>query len=626
MKPGSRRRLLAALAFAFAVAGTPHAPGAAETAPPPSVVMTDPEAALQESEVLKTLRQALEQAIASRKGFGLYKQLKPEVIPIREAALLALRQNLSIQQQGLAREIAEEAVVEADAVFDPVFSVSLSGSRTRTQTRVEEAYRFKGGTVADGGNLVVNFSEGPIQQLIYDGARTEGFFRDVVTANEASKTGSKKTATLDLILEQQLPWGQSFSVDLTIHREPKFFTNNAGSEELETHGNYDRPWISTLTSSISTPAPFTKGFGPDSPNAIADEISRISLQVARRTLQVVINDILTEVDSAYWDLVSAAQVLYVSIQTQAVVEDLLTRTRRLYRAQSIIRSDKSQVESLAASVRGDVEQAFLDYVSASNALWRLLGGKDPVLLMPAGYAALFSRTSYVPEDPGLIFGNPEYLDAVLDVRSADANLRGAENQALPDIYLSATATLAQSNAVFGYDDVGKSLENVANPDSITLAFSASFIRALGNRAAEATADSASHFATQRRLELRKVRRELENEFEDALISLKSARESVGITQRNLELARSVYERSLRLQKNREVTEYQISENVRTLLSRKRSFISALVSAKKAEATALAAAGLLAEHYGERTAQTVADVVRLRALAGTGELKHFGGSK
>jgi outer membrane protein TolC len=125
---------------------------------------------------------------------------------------------------------------------------------------------------------------------------------------------------------------------------------------------------------------------------------------------------------------------------------------------------------------------------------------------------------------------------------------------------------------------------------------------------------------------RSVKNRLVTAFEQARINLNSARQRIEITRRNRDLAGKVYERALRFQRSRKVTEFEIIERLRSLLSAKNDHIEALIAAKKAESTLLASVGLLSERYAQRISQTPVDRHRLKALAAGGLLKYFGVAK
>lgn len=631
---GSRRSVVAFSTLAVVLvlgAGAGARPTLAqESAPPvdsldpisPALVTVDSASLAEERPTLDTILAAIQRARDEKRGHGLFEALGPQALSLRGAVLMALRRNLDIRRTDLTRKVAEEAVLEAAAVFDPLFAVTGAGTRIRTKDRKDFAERHKTGTEVINGLNQVELHSGPIDALIYNAPRPVGYYRDEVEASTSSGSGPEKVVTMDLDVVQVLPWGQSMALNLEVKHEAKFAANNSGAAERESFYNYKRPWVTSFTSTFATPLPFTRDFGPLNSSNVAEGLSEMATINARRALQAMIETVLYRVDVAYWDLVGRAERYRAAVEVRATGSELAERTNRMAAVGLVTRSDQAQVESLMESMRGAEEQAFLDYIQASNALWRLLGLDEPALLIPTGYLALIDTRPHLPDDSGIVLGNPSHLAAMVSVRMATLTLEGAENQALPVLSVSASANAQQTNSVFGYDEVWQSLAEVGNPDTLSLSFSATFQRALGNRQALAAIESARHSLTVQDLQQRKIVRELIREFEDAHIALESALARVEITRNNRDLARSVYDRALRYQQERQVTEYQIAANLRSLLERKMDFVAARVAVKQAQAGVLAAAGLLAEQYGEYTAQTEADRVRLDTLAKTQDLNHF----
>ncbi len=279
---------------------------------------------------------------------------------------------------------------------------------------------------------------------------------------------------------------------------------------------------------------------------------------------------------------------------------LKAKTDRMFELNEITKSDHGQVMAVYQTIRGDFEKAFNGYVTTSNALWKLLDLHEPQLLLPS-----------------------DYLAGMIAVHTAALERDKAENQARPNLRLSGSVTFAQTGSVFGYQTVYESLRYMFNPDSLTYTAGLSYWRQLGNEAAEANIKSAGHTMTRRRLERQNTLRTLLEQYEDARIRLESAKRRVKITERSRDLAQSAFDRAERYQRDRRVTEYEVSEKLKELLANRLAHVNARTAVKVAEAMALASLGVLGERYGERTAQTDADRQRLRALAKGGMLDYFG---
>src|SRR4051794_35567785 len=67
-------------------------------------------------------------------------------LALHDAALSALQRNLDIKRSGLGKDIVQRALIEAEAVFDPVFTLSTTGSMSRSFGRVERPMQWKPAT------------------------------------------------------------------------------------------------------------------------------------------------------------------------------------------------------------------------------------------------------------------------------------------------------------------------------------------------------------------------------------------------------------------------------------------------------------------------------------------------
>ncbi len=116
-------------------------------------LLVDGETLKREREIRSLIMEAFQDARGSADGLGLYSNLVPRDLSFRQAVMMVLDRNLSIERQGIAKMIADAVLAEASAVFDPVLSVSLAYNHKRTEERIEDISRFKSGT--NGANQVL---------------------------------------------------------------------------------------------------------------------------------------------------------------------------------------------------------------------------------------------------------------------------------------------------------------------------------------------------------------------------------------------------------------------------------------------------------------------------------------
>ena len=562
----------------------------------------------------------------SKQGSGVYASRSLYEISMRKAAFDAIVKNLSVKRGSISQKIANQALLEAKSVFDPVFSLSLNTSKTRDFERTEHPDKFKKGSQLVGGNHQVIMPENsPVSYLQYNAERPEGYYETTVKASEKSNIDPDVSTSLSADLYQKLPWGNVLSVNWTTNYKDNKWVENDDVIGKATVGRYARPWTMSASAGVSLPLPFTNGFGENNADHTAINTARLSNRIALWNVRLIINNTLLQVDHAYWDIINTVQQLYNTTKIRKLAADLLKRTNRMYKLREITSADKAQVEAQYESIKATEEEAFKNYVTVSNSLHRLLDLDENVILTPVGYSGLLEEAFVEPEDSDAALDNPEYLMASLYVDTARLNHGFYENQTKPTLGVTGSIKGSQSNAVFGFNDYGDSFQHIFDPDQVVLSAGVAFSRPVFNDAAQAALFQANKDIRRQSLLRRQVSANLKTIFNTAKASLRSAEESIKIAKRNKKLAKSIYERALRFQKIRKVTEYEVTEKLISLLNAENAYVQAKTSCKKAESQLLASVGMLATKYGERSAQTNIDRNRVKVLAQSASLQMFGGS-
>lgn len=556
-----------------------------------------------------------------------------------ETAFLALRKNLSIRRGYIAEQIAKQALLEAQAVFDPVLTLSVAYDHSETFTRRERDLRFRRGTGPD--RILEGDPDDPRgTQVEFNQARPEGFSPSDIVASQAPITGPTKRLTYDVSLFQQLPWGaRLFLTYEAIDQErfftnfPAFFRNNPNPQPgFVAFGSYDRPWISSLLATLVLPVPGSRNFGPYADQEVAIKLQDLGKDRAYWVVEDIINTTLRDVDIAYWDLVNSLLSLQITLDNRQQVGTLLEKTLELYNLEEATTYDKAQAEAELARIQGVEEDAWNNYVLASDALVRLLDKEADELLLPVG----FTRTLKLPFPPASLrleelaaagtADNPARIASTIDVQAARIEQRRRAVRTRPDVNFTADVAVQQSNSRFGYKSFEDSVANLVEPDSIQQTYSLAYLYPWGNRAVKAQ-HAAAKAATERQgLLLRQTDNRIIRDINNAWAALRSADSRIEITARNVQLAKTAYEKALQQQAERAVTEYELVLQSGRLLTAKQNHILAQTRRKRAEARLLAALGRLPRVYAERIAQTDLDRYRLKLLSVNHVLRHFGESQ
>jgi outer membrane protein TolC len=560
-----------------------------------------------------------------------------------ETAFLALRKNLSIRRGHIAEQIAKQALLEAQAVFDPVLTLSVAYDHSETFTREERDLRFRRGTQVDaqGRHILAGDPDDPRgTQVEFNQARPEGFSPSDIVASQAPITGPTKRLTYDVSLFQQLPWGAAlFLTYEAIDQErfftnfPAFFRNNPNPQPgFVAFGSYDRPWISSLLATLVLPVPGSRNFGPYADQEVAIKLQDLGKDRAYWVVEDIINTTLRDVDIAYWNLVNSLLSLQITLNNRQQVGTLLEKTLGLYNLEEATTYDKAQAEAELARIQGVEEDAWNNYVLASDALVRLLDKEADELLLPVG----FTRALKLPFPPAPLrleelaaagtADNPARIASTIDVQAARIEQRRRAVRTRPDVTFTADVAVQQSNSRFGYESFEGSVANLVEPDSIQQAYSLAYLYPWGNRAVKAQ-HAAAKAATERQgLLLRQTDNRIIRDINNAWAALRSADSRIEITARNVQLAKTAYDKALQQQAERAVTEYELVLQSGRLLTAEQNHILAQTRRKRAEARLLAALGRLPRVYAERIAQTDLDRYRLKLLSANHVLRHFGESQ
>jgi len=623
---------------------------------PPQIFVVDAETLTQErarNKVVETTRQSL-----IRSGVALlYAPAATAELALREAAMEALRRNLDIKRSGLSKAAAERALIEAQAVFDPVFVATANAALTSQFRRTGYPEKFKPGTefVPVGaldskgvfrctpaaaaltqtpgvnGCYVITFPTRTTvlaEQFNHD--RPGGYYQlganEGVQANAPSEFAPRNqqvyTASAEIL--QQLPWGPSLNLSLTTQRQQTYYPLNQFNGLQQTYGAYNRPYFTTLAVGASLPLPYTKNFGPTAAGDLNADIARHAIDAAELGVRSVINGTLLSVDTLYWQLVGTVRDLDVANQSLQAAERQRDSTQRLFDQGFVTESDRGQVLAQLSNIRTTQQQLFASYVTTSEAMRQLLDSDSNALLLPVGDGALLRQPAADIAEADRVLDNPDYQRQAVAVRVASLQRSQSEAQTRPD--LSATANLSMAECcTYGYGGIGNSLVNAfITRDQLVATLGLLYQLPIGNRAAEAALDQAEHNLNQQAMLLHEIELKTRESFETARGALASAQEQVRIARQNVKVAQEVYDSSVLQQEQGLVAAYETVSRLSTLLSARTALVQAEVQQRIAGSSLLASVGALAEHYGDLTAQTGIDRGRLALLKESGALKHFGG--
>lgn len=475
---------------------------------------------------------------AARANIALVESLlktRPEgragakIVPVsrREAAATAIRNSrtAAIAKADPARY--EEMLRELQSVYDPIFDVSIGYTRPESNDRSKvgtirrkafTAFAGKGGEYEPTSNPLTT---DPQVNLVKFLMQTPKVDTETIKASSDDAFGDVPDyTTFSVGLTQKLPWGGKIVLsDATTWRQVYY-----------RKGNYweDGQFSSTLTATFSTPLPGTKGFGEDNPDNAAIRRAEILRRQADWVSAGQINDLLYQVDSAFFELARRTEALRANVANLDDARRQAERVGRLYDEQVADRYQKASVEAEVANARARVEQAVQAYLNASNTLSLLIG--DPA----AGYGGPIHVPHSYDGEPTAPTTKIDEMMAVaresrpdLHVRSLGADIAkvgeaAAVNQAKPDVSANVSLKLAENGSIYGFRDPLRSQVNLFDPDTLTGSQSVTFTRPLGNRAALAAVESARVDLADADLAVRETEGQVRRELAERTAALRTA--------------------------------------------------------------------------------------------------------
>ncbi len=645
MKPASKGRFGKNIAIGIAIALSAGAVVGSEEKPKTiqntvqssvldaSMAMEDGAGRAQEETIARRLHALIDTATK-----GLPASLKGrtwKTIDAHQAALRAIEKNLSILQGKISERVADAVLEEAQAVFDPVIRLTVSGSGQEAYDRSTHDQEYSkevpaSACDAQGTNCVdpqpvsshslIGTQLGlayPIASLTLNQARPAGYYTKKIQASTASAYAGG--GGYQLRLDQELSWGGSFEIAQQTTVQQTFF------EFQGVQLPYKLPWVSNLSASFSTPVPFTKGFGDLNSDNVNRHLAALSDRYTYWQVQTTLNSTLSQVDLAYWELVRSLRYLVSYLDNAEQIDKLSAITHRLLDLKTVTVYEQSRVDAQQAQVQASLEQAWASFVSAGASLKALIGMDGADLLLPTGYSGQLK----LKEDPSWMtiveearLSSPSVQAQEVAVEMAELVQRQRHNGLRPDLRVSASVTLAQSNQIFGYGGYPDSLRNLASPDAITQSYGLYYTYPVGNRAAKANLDAANHALAGSTAQREQAQLSVAQNINDSIAGLLANRERLAVTKKAAELSRVAYGKAKDRQQARTVTEYEIVSKSQAVLQAELAQVDAEISYRESWAQLLAAAGLLPRRYGEVTAETPLDRQRVQRLAAAGVLGMF----
>ncbi len=598
--------------------------------------------------------QLIEDAVEGFAGQGAWAALegrRVQLVGLRQALLQGLQRNLSIAIGRDVPNLSEQALEEAKAVFDPTLDLSFTYTYTDTFDRSRIGLlnigNFNPGTtfrcvetgrapapVEDPVTGIINpIVDCPFQDAFRESPGVVAFaFRVVnaetpgvreIFASQGDENEPFKRSDYVVTLNQQFPWGPSVSISHSTRQQETFYRDGFSFDEANISAN--------ISLSLFTPLPLTRGFGRNNINDASIRQAELGLDVGNWSLQQTVNSTLLTVNDAYWNLVFALEVLHATDQSFALVLDQHRRVTRRFDQALATNYEKEQIDAELLAAETQLENARSAFINASLALTELIETSDRLsretVFLPVGYGLApppRAEETWQEAMTTALATRPEVQLAALGVDIQQINVDVARNETRPDITLSAQVNNRTSHDVVAFANVFEATSAAATrPDSLNTNFALTYNRPLLNRQLDAIKNQAEITLEDQNLNVVQVRRQVEREMRDAFASLDGARARARSAEDDRDRAREAYEGVVRREGGAlEASQFEYIETRRNLLNAEISLASAIADARRAEGALLAAQGVIATAFAERTAVSDLDRARVRQLADSGEFRFF----
>jgi len=411
------------------------------------------------------------------------------VLSLKESILLGLKNNLDIAIEGFNPKIREADVTVAKAVFDPAAFAEIFFSKSKVQNRS-------------------TLSTNP------------------VTDNEDIFGAAG--------IRQALPTGANYEVRYGTNR------NNTDTSFLQT---LDPAYLNDLALTLTQP--LLKNFGVDV-NRTAIKIAQNDREISGDRLRARVMDVVTLVQTQYWDLVFSLEDLKVAQRSLGLAKELSQLNRARVRAGVAAPVEVTQAETDVAAREAGVTVAVKQLRDAEDRLKVTLNipaqGDWGGPILPADPARFEPVSVDLPGGIADALQNrPEYRAAKVDLASRELNLRFTRNQLLPDLALEGSVGV---NGLGG--NFGKANEELSTGDFYEARAGLVFSVPLGNRAARAEFLKAQLGRDQAQVSLRGLELNITAEVREAVRRIERDAKLVDQTR----AARVLAEEQLRIETKR----------------------------------------------------------------------------
>ncbi len=549
----------------------------------------------------------------------------------RQTHRLALQQAPQLLANNESRTIAESALTRQTAEFDWILGASASYTQTSFNARSEEIRRERvtgitisgdnvgegeddGQTDENGAPVAVSDSVGNLLCITVDGEIVNdeqcALLTEVTTEREFASADADSTNafTLGLTTSKLFEPGSLLTGGIGLsHRTKNFYPLDdvglisplSASDPIGNGSRY--PWTSRLFVEYLTPLPFGKGYGRyGSPAGLGRELAVINNEQSRHTEHAIQQTLLLQIDDAYWNHVRSALRLQSAENTRANLDSRLASAQRQFNARSLTNYELSQIQSALASARAQEQNAWVAFITSSDALSGLLGMESASVIVPAGFHEELGESQLLDRQDQLdvaLENNPGINASRVAIQANDVLVKNAKQNLNADLNVVVGLEFSQSDVVLGYDSAGDSLSNVFDPDNTNWFLGLRYKLPLGRHADKARKQQAEARLTQARNRKTLEEINLVAELNSLVAGNNAALSLTSNAERQLDLANQAFERGTSARNSGSVSEFEFLQILTDLDTARQNWINRLVEQQQIVASLHALQGVLGQTNG-----------------------------
>jgi outer membrane protein len=336
-----------------------------------------------------------------------------------------------------------------------------------------------------------------------------------------------------------LPWGLSYNLQGNV---------------AETYGRQSGPFDSSSGSaSITLTQPLLKNLWIDS--------TRLNIRVAKNRvkwtdlgLKQAIMTTATSVEQAYYNLISAREVVKVQEKAVELAQQLVAENKKRVEVGALAPLDEKQAASQAASSQADLIAARSSLAVQENVLKQLVSDHyadwEPVDIQPtitlAAPLRVFDRQNSWSKG---LTQRPDFLQAKLDIERQGVTLKFNYNQLFPELDL--VGSYGQGAGGAGIREFDNAIDQVVDGSRPSYSYGAQISFPLGNTGARAAYKQSKLTLEQLKLSLKKLEQTI-----------------LVVIDNDIQLAQSGYERAAATRAAREYAEDALAAEQKKLESGK----------------------------------------------------------